>query len=307
MKVIVIENLTKVFRSGFLGKPITVLKGISLTVEKGEIFGFIGPNGAGKTTTIKIIMDILRPTSGRVSIFGKPPSDISWRSKVGFLPENPYFYDYLKARELLYFYGKLLSMNKDYLIERIDFLLDLVGLKGIENVFLRNYSKGMLQRIGIAQALLADPELLILDEPMSGLDPVGRVEIKDLLLKLKKLGKTIFFSTHILSDAEMLCDRVAIIASGEIKKLGRLDELLFEKSISTEIIAEGLKDASFIHALGGNFEIKKENDRWIFTTIDEKLAKEIVRGIISHGGRLIFFGKQRMKLEEVFIEAINES
>lgn len=307
MKVIVIENLTKVFRSGFLGKPITVLKGISLTVEKGEIFGFIGPNGAGKTTTIKIIMDILRPTSGRVSIFGKPPSDISWRSKVGFLPENPYFYDYLKARELLYFYGKLLSMNKDYLIERIDFLLDLVGLKGIENVFLRNYSKGMLQRIGIAQALLADPELLILDEPMSGLDPVGRVEIKDLLLKLKKLGKTIFFSTHILSDAEMLCDRVAIIASGEIKKLGRLDELLFEKSISTEIIAEGLKDASFIHALGGNFEIKKDNDRWIFTTIDEKLAKEIVRGIISHGGRLIFFGKQRMKLEEVFIEAINES
>lgn len=307
MEVIVIENLVKEFRTGFMRRPFAALKGVSLIVEKGEIFGFIGPNGAGKSTTIKIIMDILRPTSGRVVVFGKPPSDISWRNKVGFLPENPYFYDYLKGRELLYFYGRLLSIPSSFLNERISFLLDLVGLREAGGVPLRNYSKGMLQRIGIAQALLSDPELLILDEPMSGLDPVGRIEIKELLLKLKRLGKTIFFSTHILSDAEMLCDRIAIIAKGKIKRAGRLDELLLQKSVGLEIVAEGLRDVPIIDSFRGNYELKKEDERWIFTTRDEKMAEEIVQYVISHGGRLIFFGKQRMKLEEVFVEVMHDS
>ncbi len=307
MEVIVIENLVKEFRTGFMRRPFFALKGVSMSVEKGEIFGFVGPNGAGKSTTIKIIMDILRPTSGRVNVFGKQPSDISWRNKVGFLPENPYFYDYLKGRELLYFYARLLSIPSSFLNERISFLLNLVGLREAGGVPLRNYSKGMLQRIGIAQALLSDPELLILDEPMSGLDPVGRIEIKELLLKLKRLGKTIFFSTHILSDAEMLCDRIAIIVKGSVKRIGSLDELLMQKGIGFEIVAEGLTDVPIINNFRGNYELKKEGERWIFTTGDEKVAEGIVHYVISHGGRLISFGRQRMKLEEVFVEVMHES
>ncbi len=229
MNAVEIQNLKKVYKTGVGQKKIGALDGISLSVVQGEVFGFLGPNGAGKTTTIKILVGLMLPTSGTAKLFGEACDNTEVRSKIGFLAESPYFYEYLTAEEFLAFYGQLFDLSKSEIKQRSAALLKQVGLDSSANVQLRKFSKGMLQRIGIAQALINDPELVILDEPMSGLDPIGRKEMRELILGLKAQGKTIFFSSHIIHDVEVICDRVSILAHGKLVALGRIDEITNEK------------------------------------------------------------------------------
>jgi len=226
---IAISGLTKTYRTGFwLNKVVSPLKDFSLTVARGETFGLLGPNGAGKTTTIKCLLGIVEPTSGRGTLLGKPLGDRSIKQRVGYLPENPYFYDYLTAWEFLYFAGKVFRLSDSLLKERIPQLLELVGLSidTARKKQLRTYSKGMLQRTGMAQALINDPELVFLDEPMSGLDPMGRYQMREIILSLKQQGKTVFFNSHILGDVEVICNRVGLMVGGKLVQQGTLDELL---------------------------------------------------------------------------------
>lgn len=234
-------RLRKTFKVGFWGRSVTALEGLDLEVRQGEVFGFLGPNGAGKTTTIKMLMGLIYPTSGQAWLFGRPIGDQESKARLGFLPESPYFYDYLTGLEFLQFYGHLFGLRGVALGKRIDELLELVGMSHARDLQLRKFSKGMLQRVGIAQALINDPELVVLDEPMSGLDPIGRKEIRDLIMRLKESGKTIFFSSHILHDAELLCDRVAIILKGRQVACGRVSELIDEGvAHSVEVVIDGL-------------------------------------------------------------------
>ena len=203
------QDLGKIYRVGFFMRRVEGLRDLNLTVNPGEAFGFIGPNGAGKTTTIKILMGLHTATSGTAEIFGTPVTDARARQRVGFLPERPYFYEHLTAREVLHFYGQLFDMDAGLRRERVELLLERVKLARFADVTLAKYSKGMLQRVGLCQALLHDPDLIVLDEPMSGLDPVGRALVRDLILEQRDAGKTVFFSSHILSDVEAICDRVA--------------------------------------------------------------------------------------------------
>ena len=219
-----LENITRSFRDHFWTRKKTVIRDISLEIQPGEVFGFLGPNGAGKTMTIKIITGLIRPDSGRTAVFGAAAGTMGAKQKVGFLPEAPYFYEYLTGNEFLKIHARLTGVQD--IRQRVEELFDKVDLANARDQRLALYSRGMLQRIGIAQALLGDPEVLILDEPLSGLDPIGRKEIKDIILEEKKKGKTIFFSSHILPDAEAICDRVGIIIKGEIVKTGELSTLL---------------------------------------------------------------------------------
>src|SRR6201984_2064680 len=221
MTAIEIKGLEKGYTIGFLRKkPRQGLFPLHLSIEDGEIFGFLGPNGAGKTTTLKLLMGLVFPTSGSARILGREWTDPTIKAQIGFLPEQPYFYDYLTAHELLDYYGQLSGVPAKHRKQRIEEVLQRVGLSDVKGVQLRKFSKGMLQRAGIAQAILHDPKVIFLDEPMSGLDPMGRREVRDLMEQLKQEGKTVFFSTHILSDAEALCDRVAIIHLGELRSVG---------------------------------------------------------------------------------------
>lgn len=233
--VMEVSNLRKSFRIGLRMKRVEAVKGISFQVQPGEVFGFLGPNGAGKTTTIKTCMGLIRPTSGTVRLFGADHESLHVRTRIGFLPEHPYFYDYLKPVEILDFYGRLFGIEQRERKRRIERLLDRVGLSHAKDRTLRRFSKGMLQRVGIAQALINDPDLVVLDEPLSGLDPIGRKEIRDILVDLRAARKTIFFSSHILSDIEMICDRVAIINFGKLQSIGTLEQLLHPDRMSTEI------------------------------------------------------------------------
>ena len=224
--VVQVENLRKVFRVGFWGKRVIAVDHLSMDVRRGEVFGFLGPNGAGQTTTIKILMGLIYPSGGQARLFGRSVADPAAKAKLGFLPESPYFYDYLSSREFLRFYGHLFGLWGTALDKRVDELLEMVGMTHARDLQLRKFSKGMLQRVGIAQALINDPELVVLDEPMSGLDPIGRKEVRDLILRLKESGKTVLFSSHILHDAELLCDRVAMILKGRLVASGRVSELI---------------------------------------------------------------------------------
>ncbi len=234
--VIAVEELRKTFAFGFFRRKVQAVRGISFSVERGEIFGFLGPNGAGKTTTIKMLMGLIFPTGGKLNLLGRPVPDVGAKRRLGFLPESPYFYDYLSGRELLDLAGRLFDLQSVERRRRAEALLARVGLADAAALPLRKYSKGMLQRLGLAQALVNDPELVVLDEPMSGLDPIGRKEIRDLIAQLRSDGKTVFFSTHILSDVEMLCDRCAILVRGQLRDVGPLDRLLSPKLLHTEVV-----------------------------------------------------------------------
>src|SRR5215471_21716506 len=237
MSAIEILGLEKTYMVGFWRKrPKRALEPLHLAVEEGEIFGFLGPNGAGKTTTLKMLMGLVFPTAGTARILGKEWTDPEVKAQIGFLPEQPYFYDYLTAHELLDYYGQLSGVPAKDRRPRIDEMLLRVGLTDVKGVQLRKFSKGMLQRVGIAQAILHDPRLVFLDEPMSGLDPMGRREVRDLMEQLKQAGKTVFFSTHILSDAEALCDRVAVIHKGELRGVGAVAELTTAVHAKVEFI-----------------------------------------------------------------------
>ena len=237
--VIEILGLTKDFPVGFWRPRMRrALDNLTFQVEEGEIFGFLGPNGAGKTTTMKLLMGLIFPTSGTARVRGRSIDDVEMHREIGYLPEQPYFYDYLTARELLDYYARFANYSATERRERVGKFLERVGLGAAGDVQLRKFSKGMLQRVGIAQAILHEPPVVILDEPMSGLDPVGRREVREIILGLKKQGRTVFFSTHILSDAEMLCDRVAVLAGGKLQGVGAPREIVTMKSQSMEILFE---------------------------------------------------------------------
>lgn len=234
-----IENLSKEYPYGFLHlKKKRSLEDLSMHVQRGEVFGFLGPNGAGKSTTIKLLMRLIFPTSGTARILGKSIDDVSMHQDIGYLPEQPYFYDYLTAGELLDYFGRIHGLKASERRQRVERALKKVGLETAKKIQLRKYSKGMLQRAGLAQAILHDPEVVVLDEPMSGLDPLGRREVRDIILELKKDGRTVLFSTHILSDAEMLCDRVGVIVGGRLRGVGTPGEMVGIQVQGMEILFE---------------------------------------------------------------------
>jgi ABC-2 type transport system ATP-binding protein len=234
-----IEHLSKEYPYGFLNlKKRNSLEDLTMQVENGEVFGFLGPNGAGKSTTIKLLMRLIFPTSGTARILGKSIEDVSMHQRIGYLPEQPYFYDYLTAAELLEYFARFHNLTAADRHERVNKMLKKVGLATAKKIQLRKYSKGMLQRVGLAQAILHDPEVIVLDEPMSGLDPLGRREVRDIILELKKEGRTVLFSTHILSDAETLCDRVGVIVGGRLRGVGAPGEMVGIQTQGMEVLFE---------------------------------------------------------------------
>lgn len=307
MSIIEINELTKTYRTGFWGKKKRALEKLSLTVETGETFGYLGPNGAGKTTTLKIMLGLVRPDSGCATILGRPIEDVSIKSKIGFLPEQPYFYDYLTGKELLEFYANFFGFSRSQRKRRIADLLEIVSLSGSESVALRKYSKGMLQRIGIAQALINDPEIIFLDEPLSGLDPLGRKEIKDVILQLKEGGKTIFFSSHVLPDIEMICDRVAILNRGHLAAVGELDDLLLEKAQRVDIEFKGISKQGMETIRAEAIKCIEQEHRVRITINGEERVMDIIKLIDLYGGTLISVVPQRRSLEEIFLSKLNLS
>jgi len=305
MRAIEIQNLTKTYSTGFWKKELhPALKSLSLSVETGETFGFIGPNGAGKTTTLKLLMGIIFPTSGSALVLGKDVRDPEIKKKIGFLPEQPYFYDYLSAHELLDYYARLSGMNSGERDRRIPQLLEEVGLGGAARKQLRKFSKGMLQRVGIAQAIVHDPEVVFLDEPMSGLDPVGRHEIRELIQGLKDKGKTVFFSTHILSDAEALCDRVAVIHKGELRGIGVINDLRTGDSGKTEVIWEGVRALQAVERIVVESHVTGDLVRATLLIADLDRVLEILR---QQHARLISVTPIQGTLEEYFLTKTSEA
>ncbi len=303
MPAIEILSLEKIYNVGFWRKRAKrALRPLTLTVEDGEIFGFLGPNGAGKTTTLKILMGLVFPTSGTARILGMELNDPRMKAQIGFLPEQPYFYDHLTARELLTYYGQLSGMDGKQLPSRVDAILDEVKLTDSKNVQLRKFSKGMLQRAGIAQAILHDPKIVFLDEPMSGLDPMGRREVRSLIERLKERGKTVFFSTHILSDAEMLCDRVAILNQGELRGIGGVAELTAGVHGKVEIVWHGSAIPSAIRSMGAECHAAADTMRAVLPEESQGLALEALQ---RDGLRLISLTPVRSSLEDYFVSQLD--
>lgn len=297
--------LEKQYRVGFWKKkPKQALEPLTLSVEEGEVFGFLGPNGAGKTTTLKLLMRLIFPTGGSARILGKDIGDQSIKSEIGFLPEQPYFYDHLTARELLDYYADLSGVEAKERTSRIDAVLARVGLDESANMQLRKYSKGMLQRVGIAQAIIHNPKLIFLDEPMSGLDPIGRREVRDLIQTLKEEGRTIFFSTHILSDAETLCDRVGVINKGKLRGIGVLADLAHEVSGKTEILWEGEGARAGIEALGGTAHASSGT---LQVVLPEEKLEAGIDAIRNGRGKIISVTPVRVTLEQFFLEKLNST
>ncbi len=298
-----IKNLYKSFRSGFFLKKQLVLHNLSLQVQQGEAFGFLGPNGAGKTTTIRILNGLSYPDQGEVFIFGKENTNVGVKARVGFLPEEPYFYHYLTGWEFLDFYSQIFGYSRRYRHKRIAFLMELVGLQEHVDMQLRKYSRGMLQRIGLAQALINDPQLVILDEPMSSLDPIGRRMVRDIIIDLGKRGKTVFFSSHILSDVEIICDRVAIIISGRIISVGKIGELIKEKVDFHEIVLEGISAEKLIP----DFDvISQETNRSLIKVQGEEGIQQALTFIKANRGKVISVNPQKKSLEDIFIDEIGK-
>jgi ABC-2 type transport system ATP-binding protein len=303
MPAIEILGLSKDYTVGFWRKrPRRALDALTLTVQEGEIFGLLGPNGAGKTTTLKLLMRLIYPTGGTARLLGRPLDDVEVRRRIGYLPEAPYFYDYLSAREFLDYCGQLCGLAKPERAPRVSRLLEQVGLAEAADVSLRHYSRGMLQRAGIAQALINDPELVFLDEPMLGLDPVGRREVRDLIFELRRRGKTVCFSTHILADVEALCDRVAILNRGKLHGLGTLDEILKLETKASEVLVSPATPAlraalekftDGLHVAGDKLVVTVPPDR-VFA------VAECVR---QNGGALLAVTPVRASLEDYFFEA----
>jgi ABC-2 type transport system ATP-binding protein len=301
MSAIQTDKLTKDYLAGFWRKtPRRSLDALDLDVKENEIFGFLGPNGAGKTTTLKLLMNLTFPTSGTARIMGRDVSDTAMHRQIGFLPEQPYFYDYLTAGEMLDYYARFFGYGTDR-ASRVTRFLERVGLGASRDVQLRKFSKGMLQRFGLAQAIIHDPAVVFLDEPTSGLDPVGRREVRDLILELKKEGRTVFFSTHILPDAETLCDRVGVIAGGKLRGTGPVADL-FERHVQgLEIFFEVPQlppgFSASVTATGGKYRMQVGVDE-LYDSIDR------LRGI---GARITGVAEVRATLEDYFMKLVNKS
>jgi len=302
MPVIETFALEKSYSVGFWRKrQVAGLKPLNLAVEAGEVFGYLGPNGAGKTTTLKLLMGIIFPTGGSARILGMDIADPRTKSQIGFLPEQPYFYDYLTASELLDYYAQLSGVPGGERTRRVQEMLARVGMTPSARTQLRKLSKGMLQRVGIAQAILHDPQVVFLDEPMSGLDPLGRREVRDLIQSLKEEGKTVFFSTHILSDAEALCDRVAILHKGELQGVGRVDELTARTQSKVEILFRGLEAITLLSARGAECHATGDMVRAV---IAESGQEEALETLHRQGARLVSLTPLRATLEDYFIERL---
>ena len=301
-------NLSKDFSVGFWRpRPYRALDRVSIDVDTGDVFGFLGPNGAGKTTTLKLLMQLVFPTSGSAEILGRPVGNVSVRRRIGYLPENPYFYDHLTAEELLDYYARLFGMPPAERRERTTKTLDRLGIGAERRLQLRKFSKGMLQRVGLAQALVNDPEVIFLDEPMSGLDPLGRRDVRALMLELRDQGRTIFFSSHILSDAETLCSRVAILAKGRVAAAGRLTELQAFAVRGWELVManvpppalEGIRlRATRIQTITG--------DRYVIELPPDGQPENMVRDLTAAGATLVSVNPLRETLEELFVRRVAE-
>jgi ABC-2 type transport system ATP-binding protein len=305
--VLEVHDLRKTFVRGFLRRRTEAVRGVSFAVEPGEVFGFLGPNGAGKTTTIKILMGLIAPSGGRATVLGAPVGDRRAKMRLGYLPENPYFYDYLSAPELLDMVGRLHGLSRVDRARRAAALIERVGLGHAGGRALRSFSKGMLQRAGLAQALMGEPDVVVLDEPMSGLDPIGRKEVADLVLELRDRGTTVFFSTHILGDATRLCDRVGIIVKGKLRDVGPLGELLDPKIDSVDVIWEAADEevAARLREHPGRHRATSEGQ--VLTVADEAAADAFVAAVVTAGGRVRQILAHRQSLEELFVaEAAKE-
>jgi ABC-2 type transport system ATP-binding protein len=297
-----IENLTKDYPFGFLNlKKKTSLEGLNMSVEEGEVFGFLGPNGAGKTTTIKLLVGLIFPTAGTARVLGKSISDISMHADIGYLPEQPYFYDYLTAAELLDYFARFHNLPAQVRQTRVDLMLKKVGLETARKIQLRKYSKGMLQRVGLAQAIVHDPKVVILDEPMSGLDPVGRREVRDIILELKQAGKTVLFSTHILSDAEMLCDRVGVIVGGKLRGVGAPDEIVGMKAQGMEVLFEYAGAAAGLQPL---LSKATQTGKRYHLQVSEGDLYATLQQLGSAGAKILSVTQVKSTLEEYFMHLV---
>ena len=301
-QIVTVDHLSKIFKVGFWGRRVTAVDELSLDVRRGEIYGFLGPNGAGKTTTIKILMGLIYPSRGTARLFGQPVGDQTAKAKVGFLPESPYFYDYLTSREFLRFYGHLFGLLGATLEKRIDELLELVSMTHARDLQLRKFSKGMLQRVGIAQALINDPELVILDEPMSGLDPIGRREVRDLIVRLKESGKTVMFSSHILHDAELLCDRVAMIMKGKLVACGQVSELIDHGTTQeVEMVVDRLSPEGIEELRPLAIKTLLHGERVMAIFASQRQVDEALEVLRVHKAKLVSLIPHKASLEDLFI------
>ncbi len=297
--VLAVRDLVKTFRIGFFRKKVEAVRGVSFEVRPHEIFGLLGPNGAGKTTTIKSILRLIFPTSGSIELFGKPVQRGSME-RVGYMPENPYVYQYLRPTEFLDLCGRLVGMDRSERRERADEMITRVGLDHARDRPIGKFSKGMMQRVGLAQALMHDPEVLILDEPMSGLDPLGRKEIRDLLLEQKRAGKTLIFTSHILSDVEVLCDRVVILQQGKVAAEGKLSELLRDAhSVEVELREVSSELVERFASMG--LDLHEAESRWLVSVPDGQ-HEDVVRTALDLGASLVAVRPQRENLESLFVQ-----
>jgi ABC-2 type transport system ATP-binding protein len=306
---ILVEDLTKDYAVGFWRRrPYRALDRLSMQVAPGEVFGFLGPNGAGKTTTLKLLMQLIYPTSGRAEILGRPVGDVAVRHRIGFLPENPYFYDYLTAEELLTYFAQLLDVPAAGRKARVSALLDRVGIGRERRFQLRKFSKGMIQRVGIAQALLNDPEVVFLDEPMSGLDPLGRRDVRSLILELRDQGRTVFFSSHILADAEALCSRVAIVAGGRLAAIGRLGELAEFEVRGWELVVGNLSAAALERFKPLTTSVTEIGPgRYTLDLPLTQAPEKVIPEIAAAGATVVSMNPLRETLEDFFVQRIAEA
>jgi ABC-2 type transport system ATP-binding protein len=302
MAAIEILSLEKTYQVGFWRKrPKLALRPLRLTIEDGEVFGFLGPNGAGKTTTLKLLMGLVSPTAGSARILGMDLDDPRMKAQIGFLPEQPYFYDHLTAQELLNYYAQLSGVPAKDRAKRVNSMLDRLGLRDAARTQLRKYSKGMLQRVGLAQAILHNPKVVFLDEPMSGLDPMGRREVRELIQELRNEGKTVFFSTHILSDAEALCDRVAVIHQGELRGVGAVAQLTAQSQGQIEIIFCAQSVPAALTALGAQARVSGEMVNAVIPEEQQDAALDVLR---REHIRLLSLTPVRSSLEEYYVQKL---
>jgi len=303
-------ELSKDYSVGFWRpRPYRALDKISFEVEPGGVFGFLGPNGAGKTTTLKLLMQLVFPTSGTAKILGKPVGDVSVKRRIGFLPENPYFYDNLTAEELLAYFASLFGYRGEERKKRVSRLLDDVGVGAERRLQLRKFSKGMIQRVGLAQAIINDPEVVFLDEPMSGLDPLGRRDVRQLILRLRDEGRTVFFSSHILADAEALCSRIAIVAKGRLMAAGSLADILAMRMLGWEIVVDGLSaPPDWSHTgLAVQKVTKIDEQRYSLEVAAHVKPEDAIAQIAGRAGRLISLNPIRETLEDFFVRQVADA
>ncbi len=300
--VLEIEGLAKTFRIGFFRKKVEALREATFKVPQGSVFGLLGPNGAGKTTTMKILLGLIHPDAGKGTLLGHPIGTLKSRQKLGYLPEAPYFYDYLTAPEVVAYHGRLYGLDAQTIKTRGDALLERVGLSHALERPLRKFSKGMLQRTGLACALLHDPDFVILDEPKTGLDPLGRKLVSDIILELKTAGKTVLFASHILSDVEAVCDRVAVMTRGRVVDVGALQDLVTARMEHVELVVKG--DREVVEQLGGS--VRERRDEYVVLLESEALAEAALAQAVQSGLKVIKYQQHRESLEDVFLRETSD-